>query len=248
MASRGEEIDASVRRANAAPLPKRFYAEVAVRAHANGFAVVLDDKPIRTPGKAELVVQHRNVAESIAAEWRAQVAVIDPKSMPLTRLVNSTIDGVAGNLSEVAADCLRYAGSDLLCYRADGPAKLVALQAKHWDPVLAWAQSEFGCGFKTAVGVGYVEQPKANAAPLADAIGKLDAFQLAGLQSMTTLMGSVLLALAVQYGQLGAAAAWAAAHVDEDFQIGQWGEDAEARSRREFRWADMQAAARLVRI
>ncbi len=239
-------LAAAVKRANAAPLPKRFYQEATFRAQPNGFAVVLDGKSVRTPGKAELVVPSEDIAEALAAEWSAQGEFIDPKGMPLTRLVNSAIDGVRGQEPEVAADCLNYAASDLTCYRADFPPGLVALQKQHWDPVLAWATDAFGCQFKTTVGVGYIEQPAGNAPRLASAVAGIDAFQLAGLHSMTTLMGSALLALAVQRGHLAPDAAWAAAHVDEDFQISQWGEDDEAVVRRAFRRRDMQAAALLV--
>ena len=243
MISRDQEIDAAVKRANVAPLPKRFYKIATVATHTDGFAVLLDGKSVKTPGKAALVVPRRDVAEAMAAEWSAQGAFIDPKLMPITRLVNSAIDGVAGQEADVAADAAKYAGSDLLCYRADFPEELVDLYKQHWDPVLAWAGATFDCWFRTSIGVVYVEQPGNNARAVAAAIAKLDAFQLAGLHSMTTLMGSVLLALAVQRGRLDASSAWTAAHVDEDFQISQWGLDEEAVVRRAFRWRDMQAAA-----
>ncbi len=239
-------LAAAIKRANVVQLPKRFYKEATFRPHPNGFAVVLDGKSVRSPGKAELVVPREDIADAMAAEWAAQGEFIDPKVMPVTRLVNSALDGVAGREAEVAADCLKYAGSDLLCYRADFPDALVALQLRHWDRPLAWAETTFDCRFVRSVGVGYVEQPATNAPHIAAAIAALDAFQLAGLHSMTTMMGSVLLSLAVAHGQLDAAAAWTAAHVDEDFQISQWGEDAEACSRRQYRWRDMQAAALLV--
>lgn len=246
MISRDQEIDAAVKRANVAPLPKRFYKAATVRENTDGFAVLLDGKSVKTPGKAALVVPRRDIAEVIAAEWSAQGEFIDPKLMPMTRLVNSAIDGVAGQEAEVGADALKYAASDLICYRAESPVELVALYLQHWDPVLAWADATFKCWFRTSIGVVYVEQPGGNAQAVAAAIAKLDAFQLAGLHSMTTLMGSVLLALAVQRGHLAASAAWTAAHVDEDFQISQWGEDDEAVARRAFRWRDMQAAALLA--
>jgi len=245
MISRDQEIDASVKRANAVPLPKRFYQVAAIRPHPKGFAIALDGKSVRTPGKSELVAPRRDVAEALVAEWSAQGEFIDPKLMPMTRLVNSAIDGVAGQEAEVASDALKYAGSDLLCYRADFPPGLMVLQAEHWDPVLAWAEATFDCRFKTTVGVGYIEQPTDNASRLAATLAGIDPFALAGLHSMTTLMGSVLLALAVQRAHLTPGAAWTAAHVDEDFQVSQWGEDAEAVVRREFRWRDMQAAALL---
>jgi chaperone required for assembly of F1-ATPase len=247
MIDRETDLGAVVKRAaQAVPLPKRFYTAATVGAHADGFAVLLDGKTVRTPGKAALVVPREGLAKELAAEWAAQTKVIDPKLMPLTRLINSAIDGVAGKEAEVAADAAKYAGSDLLCYRADGPEALVALQAKHWDPLLRWAEISFDCRFRTATGIVHVDQPAGTAERIAGALAAMPAFALAGVHSMTTLTGSVLLAMAVARKKVDAQGAWAAAHVDEDFQIAQWGEDDEATARRAFRWQDMDAAARLV--
>ena len=228
-------------------LPKRFYASVGVREHRSGFAVALDGKLVRTPGRKELTAPERAVAEAVAAEWTAQGAVINPATMPLTRLVNSVLDGVIGNEPAIAADAAKYAGSDLVCYRAEAPKELVALQNQHWDPVLAWAAHDLGCPFVTSVGIAHVTQPPAALATIATTVAAFDAFALAGLHCMTTLMGSVLLALAAARGRLTAEAAWAAAHVDEDWQISLWGQDEEAGARRANRWRDMQAAAMLLR-
>jgi chaperone required for assembly of F1-ATPase len=243
-----EDLAGAVKRAVAsAPLIKRFYTEATVRKEAGGFAVLLDGKPVRTPGRKVLAVPRREVAEALAAEWLAQGETINPATMPVTRLVNSAIDGVAGNERAVAADIGKYAGSDLVCYRADWPEALVAAQTKTWDPVLEWAKATHGWRFVQSVGVVHVEQPEASLRGVEAAITGFDAFALAGLHTMTTLTGSVLLALAVAQGRLDAVAAWKAAHLDEDFQISQWGEDTEARTRRAARWAEMVAAALLVR-
>ena len=237
---------AAARKGAGAALPKRFYVSAEVREFVNGFAVALDGKPIRTPGRRQLIGPGRPLAEAMTAEWSAQLATIDPATMPMTRLVNSAIDGVAGHEGEVAADIAKYAGSDLVCYRAGAPAGLVALQNAHWDPVLAWADTAHNWRLVHSTGVVHVAQPAKTLAGIAEAVARYDALALAGLHSMTTLMGSVLLALAVAERHLAADAAWMAAHVDEDFQISQWGADAEAAARRAFRWRDMQAAAMLV--
>ena len=236
---------AAARKGANAELVRRFYKLASVEARDGGFAVLLDGKPVRTPGRKLLVAPRRDVAEAAAAEWAAQVDTINPATMPVIRLLNSAIDGVVGAEAEVAADIAKFAGSDLICYRADFPERLIALQTAHWDPVLAWAASAHGWRFTKSIGVIHVAQPPETLGGVAGALAKYDAFALAGLHSMTTMMGSVLLPLAVSQGRLTAAQAWAAAHVDEDFQISQWGDDAEARARRDFRWRDMQAAALL---
>jgi chaperone required for assembly of F1-ATPase len=226
----------------------RFYKTVSVAAEDGAFRILLDGKPIRTPAKNLLAVPTRALADAIAQEWQAQGERIDPASMPLTRLANSTIDGVTGREPDVRADIAKYAGSDLLCYRAEGPQELVQRQRAAWDPVLAWGKDVLGVRLELAEGIMPVRQPEAALARLAQELERHDAYALAALHVMTTLTGSVLLALAHVAGAISADEAWAAAHVDEDWQISQWGEDAEAKARRARRWADMHAASRLLQL
>jgi len=228
--------------------PKRFYRTVTVDGAAPAFRVLLDGRPMRTPAKRELAVPSKALAEAVATEWDAQGERIDPASMPLTRLVNSAIDGVTGREAEVRADIAKYGASDLLCYRAEGPAELVRRQAEAWDPVLAWAREALGAPLVLGQGIVQVAQPEAAAAAMQRALSEPDAFSLAAHHVMTTLTGSALLALAHARGRLSAEQAWSAAHVDEGWQTSQWGEDAEAKARRDRRWAEMQAASRLLAL
>ncbi|ODR98642.1 ATPase [Methyloceanibacter methanicus] len=229
-------------------LPKRFYKDVTVSDEDGHAAILLDGRPVRTPGKAHLAVPNAALAEAIADEWRAQGEEIDPHTMPLTKLANSAIDGVEGQEAAVVDDIVAHAGSDLLCYRASGPEGLLALQTQHWDPVLAWAADALGAPLSLAEGIVHVTQPEASLAALRGQIEALNAHALAALHVMTTLTGSALLPLAVARGELSPEAAWEAAHVDEDWQIGQWGEDAEARQRRQNRKRDFEAAARMLAL
>ena len=229
-------------------LPKRFYRAVTVSAGPEGARILLDGKPIRTPAKRELALPTAALAEAVAAEWEAQGTHIDPGTMPLTRLVNLALDGVAGREAEVRADIAKYAANDLLCYRAEAPAELVRRQAEAWDPILAWARSELDLQLTTAQGIVPVTQPEASIDTIAAALAGRDAYALAALHVITTLTGSAVLALAHGTGQLSAEAAWGAAHIDEDWQISQWGADREAEARRASRWAEMQAASRLLAL
>jgi chaperone required for assembly of F1-ATPase len=229
-------------------LPKRFYKHVTVKEEGGRFAPELDGKPVRTPGKAPLAVPSKPLAEAIASEWRAQGNHIDPRTMPLTKLANTAIDGVAKSMDAVAEDILAHARADLVCYRASGPDTLLAEQAKHWDPVIAWAKDALDAPLALAEGVVHVAQPEASIAALKQEVDKLDAFGLGALHMMTALTGSALLGLAVALRRLTPEGAWAAAHVDEDFQLSQWGEDAEAKERREARKRDFDAAARALEL
>ncbi|MCX5493450.1 ATPase [Kaistia dalseonensis] len=225
------------------PLPKRFYSAVDYAADGDQFLIRLDGKPVRTPAKNRLAVTSEAVAATLVAEWAAQKDVIEPSTMPVTRLVNSAIDGVVSNFAAVKAEIVRYAGSDLLCYRADKPERLVRWQDELWSPPIAWMRERFDARFLLAEGVIHVEQFPETLEAVDAAIGEPDALRLAALNTITVLTGSAILALAVAYGRLSAEEAWTAAHVDEDFEIELWGEDAEATARRDARWREMQAAA-----
>jgi chaperone required for assembly of F1-ATPase len=242
------EANGEAKPRHAQALPKRFYKDVAVTDEGGGARLLLDGKPVRTPGKAPLAVPTKTLAEAIAEEWRAQGEHIEPRTMPLTKLANSAIDGVAGRTATVIDDIMAHAGADLLCYRASGPERLLAAQAAHWDPIVAWAKEALDAPLNLAEGVVHVAQPDASLAAIRKELEGLDAFALAALHVMTSLTGSALLALAVAKKRLEPDAAWDAAHVDEDFQISQWGEDAEAKDRRAARKRDFDAAVRTLRL
>ena len=230
-------------------LPKRFYQEVAIEDKGDGAASLrLDGKPVRTPGKAPLVLPNRKLADAVAEEWRAQGERIDPATMPLTKLANSAIDGVRGREEAVVDDIMAHAGSDLLCYRAEGPEGLVAAQGTHWDPVLAWAKAALDAPLVLGKGVVHVVQPESSLARIKQELKGRDAFSLAALHVMTQLTRSALLALAVALRRLTPEEAWKAAHVDEDWQVNLWGEDADAAARRENRRRDFDASARLLTL
>jgi chaperone required for assembly of F1-ATPase len=231
-----------------APLPKRFYKDVTVAPAEGGFAILLDGKPVRTPRKVPLRVPTRALADAIAAEWAAQKERVNPASMPLSKLAITAIDGVASHMADVAAEIVKFAGSDLLCYRAEAPEALRVLQAAAWDPMLRWAEGELGVRLATAKGVMPVKQRQASLARVAAAVAPFDAMALTSLHVLTTLTGSAILALAHGAGRISAEAAWAAAHVDEDWQASQWGVDVEAAERRARRWAEMQAASRFLEL
>ncbi len=259
-----DEADESTRRPRIDPtamarrdlkkaLPRRFYREVTTAEAAGAFGPRLDGRPVRTPAKRGLSVPTRALAEALADEWREQGEVIEPDSMPLTRLANSAIDGVALHREASMAEVAKFAETDLVCYRAGEPDALVAAQAAAWDPVLAFARDKFGARFIRVRGVMYVAQPEPALAAARDAVAATAAgpggvLRLAALSVMTTLTGSVLIALAVAFDAMSVADAWAAANVDEDYQARLWGADAEATARRERRRRDMAAAARFYAL
>lgn len=228
-----------------APHPKRFYKKVTVEEQGGRFAVLLDGRKIRTPGKRELALPVEDLASAIAAEWEAQGDRIDPGTMPLTRLANSAIDAVAERIDEVTGDIVAFAGSDLLCYRAEHG--LVRRQAEAWNPVLAWAKRDLGADFVLRAGLMPIEQPPEALDAIRRALAGLDALSLAALHVLTTIGGSALLAIAHWRGLLSLDEAWAAAMVDETWQREQWGRDEEAEALTAYRRAEFEAASLCLR-
>ena len=239
----------SARRGGRPSLRRRFYEHVDVGETGEGgdVQILLDGKPVKTPRRRALAAPTRLLANAIAAEWDTQKEVIDPARMPLTRLANAAIDAVRDASAAVTDEVAKYLGTDLLCYRADAPAGLIEKQSAAWDPVLGWAREQFGVRFMLAEGVVHVTQPREAIATMRAAIPG-DPWRLAAVSSITTLTGSALLALALVHGALDAETAWAAAHVDEDWQMSQWGNDDLALERRKFREAEFRAAVTVLKL
>jgi chaperone required for assembly of F1-ATPase len=234
----------AVRRATRTPRRKRFYKEAGTAGAEGGFSVTLDGKPIRTPSGRQVVAPTGAIAEAIAAEWNAQGETIDPLTMPLTRFANS-VGEVADRVDAVADDVEKYLGSDLLFYRAGHPEALVAREAEYWYPVLAWAANHLGAHFILSEGIVHVTQPE-QAIKAARAVFPADPWSVAALHVVTTLTGSALLALALVRGALDSDEVWAAAHVDDDWNVEKWGVDEEVAARRAARFIDFRAAVTIL--
>ena len=238
----------NAQKAMRAVLPKRFYKLAEAVETEAGFAVQLDGRTAKTSGKKPLVLLNRALAGLVASEFEAQKQFIDPFSMPVLRIVNPAIDSVSGLMAEVRADIATYAGTDMLCYRAHEPEKLIARQNAQWNPIIARVESEIAARFLLAEGVMHVAQLR----PTLDAFAQRlknatpDAFTLSATHVMTSLSGSAMLSLSVTEGWISAGDAWAAAHLDEDWTIEFWGEDLEASARRAKRWIEFEAAAKVI--
>jgi len=227
---------------------KRFYRAVEVREVEGGrHAVTLDGRGARTPGRNALSATSRALMTRVAAEWERQRETIDPADMPLTRLLNSAIDGVARTMAETRADVLKYAGSDLLCYRAEEPEAPAERQRLAFDPILAWAREAHGARFVLAQGVVFVTQPEAAVAAMRRLI-PVGAWRLGAVHVITTLTGSALIALALAGQAITADNAWAAAHVDENWNEELWGRDDGAVARRALRRTEFDAAISVLRL
>lgn len=227
-------------------LPKRFYKNVTVTAMEGGYAVALDGKVPRTPGMKHVVVPMAAVAEAMAAEWAAQDKEIDPMTMPMTRLVNSAVEAGEERGPALRDEIVKYAGNDLLLYRADTPESLVARQEEVWDAALVKLARKFGVSFQPTIGIVHQPQPPATLARLAAALADEPLFALTAMNAVMSITGSGLLALALRHGLMSPEEVWVAAHVDEDHNVSLWGEVEEITERRAKRRAEYDSAVRLL--
>lgn len=227
---------------------KRVYKQVTTRPAAGGWSIALDGRPMRTPGKNDLVVPTEALAAAIAEEWDAQQTEIRPATMPLTRLAATAIDRTAVQRDRVVAETADYAGTDLVCYRADHPPALAARQHAAWQPLIDWAALRYDAALAVTSGVIPTPQSPATLKAFARAVAALDDFRLTALHTLTAACGSLVVALALLEGRLDAETAFAVSQLDETFQIEAWGEDAEAAGRRRALAADIEAAARFIAL
>ncbi|WP_404403635.1 ATP12 family chaperone protein [Pelagibacterium halotolerans] len=228
-------------------LPKRFYKDVGVAPVEGGYAVTLDGRQTRTPTKVPVVVPHLELAQRMASEWHGQGDFIDPDLMPHVRLINSGIEGGEAARDPLVAEVVKFCGSDLLFYRADSPRELVARQEEIWDDALVRVARYFSVTFEPTVGILHKEQAPETIDRLRNAIAEVDHLTATALVSVTGIMGSGVLAIALYEGLVDPEEAWIAAHVDEDYQISNWGEDYEASERRKKRRIEFDAGVNVIR-
>jgi chaperone required for assembly of F1-ATPase len=227
---------------------RRFWQAVEIIEADRGFSISLDGRTLKTPGRSDVIVPTRLLAEAVAEEWRECGETVDPRAMPLTGLANAAIDRVASDKETFAAGLARYAESDLTCYRAEGPAALVQWQSESWDAMLAWARRRYDVDFVCQAGVMHVPQPPETVRKLGHAVAALDSFRLAGMSPLVTIGGSLVAALAVLEEMMPADAAWEAVSLDDRWQLEQWGDDPEARAGLDGRRHDFLAAARFLEL
>lgn len=228
--------------------PKRFWKATETTETEDGYGVLLDGRPVRTPAKALLTVPTVALAERIETEFDAQSEKIDPRTMPFTRTANAAIDKVTIQHAEVADMLADYGDSDLLCYRAEAPEELVARQSEQWDPLLDWAAEELDARLLPRVGVIHEPQDAAPLANLRARVHEMDAFELAAFHDLVAISGSLIIGFAATAGHRPAEELWDISRLDETWQEEQWGEDEEAKMMAEYKKAAFLHAALFMRL
>lgn len=229
-------------------LPKRFYKSVDVAETDGVFAVLLDGRVTKTPTGKPVGVGHPDLAARMREEWDAQGDRIDPDMMPHVKLINSAVEAGEESRPALLDEVVKYAGNDLLLYRADSPRELVEKQERIWDDVLVRIARHFSVSFQPTVGIMHRAQSVDMLKKLRDAIEPLHHVPATAMVSVTGLTGSGLLAVGLRERLVDADTAWTAAHVDEDYQISLWGEDYEAAARRRQRRLEFDAAVNVINL
>ncbi len=229
---------------------KRFWDTASVQWTEQGHTILLDGKPMRLPGGAPLVVGPARLARAIAEEWQTagggKGGEMSFKNTPLTRLAGTALERIAPDPAITIDAIARYGETDLLCYRATAPLKLVERQHQQWQPWLDWAALAYDAPLRVAAGIAYVKQHHDSIAAFRRTVAALDADTLAGLGIAVPALGSLVLGLALAAGEMDAETAYALGALDELFQAEQWGEDYEAVDRRTNMLADIVLAARYI--
>ena len=227
---------------------KRFYQKTEPAKRAGGYAIILDGKPIKTPGRRDLLVPSEALAAAITEEWNAQTAEVRAAKMPLTRFATTTVDRVATQRDAIIRQTANYAGTDLVCYRATHPPELAARQQAVWQPLIDWAVLRYDAPLVVTSGVIPKSQSEESLRAFASAVAEHEDFALTALHVATAACGSLVIGLALTQGHLDAEGAFAVSQLDESFQIEAWGEDAEQAARRGALAAEIQAAARFISL
>jgi chaperone required for assembly of F1-ATPase len=227
---------------------KRFWSQAAVVREVAHFAIRLDARPMRLPGGPLLALRSEALAVAIAQEWQDAPETFTPEDVPMTRIAGTAQERVTPDPGTTIEALLKYGGTDLLCYEAEGPADLVRRQEKAWLPWLEWAATRYDARLRRAQGVMPIDQPAEAMAALRMAVARHPPFVLAGLGILVPATGSLILGLAVAEGALGAADAHALAALDELYEAEKWGDDLEAVARRRNVAADIADAARFIAL
>lgn len=218
---------------------KRFWTSVTVE---DG-TILLDGRPVKTPGGALLKLPTPQLAEAVAEEWRSVGDTIDPRVMPLTGLANAAVER-----APAAQTLAVYGETDVLCYRAESPPELVARETDAWDPLLDWARRRFDVAFTVTSGIIHTTQPPETVRRLAIAVAAYDEFHRTALSPLVTIGGSLVVALMLAEGATAPDSAFDACHLDELWQAERWGEDWMAADARAARRADFLSAARFLTL
>lgn len=221
---------------------KRFYKHAEVRQADGGWQIFLDKRALKTQGGRPQIVPSRTLADAMAAEWNGQGEEIDPASFALRDITDYALDIVAPDPSATIDTLIKYAETDTLCYLAEPGDALFARQEAVWEPILTSVEAREGVRFTRVSGIMHQAQPDETLARLRLAVQSYDPSALAGLQTLASLATSFCIGMEALQAGADASSLWQAANLEELWQEELWGQDEEARERREAREADFMNA------
>ena len=123
----------------------------------DSFMIKVEGQVFKTP-KGEVVAGSSQLIEAVAQELKTQNAELNFNDMPLTRYVFTAFDRVRKNRDSIINEIVRYAETDLLCYRVASPQELVKKQNELWQPVLDWSKYKYDIELVTSIEIQSIFQ------------------------------------------------------------------------------------------
>lgn len=213
---------------------KRFYKEVSLVAVEGGFQVMLDERALKSPAKAPLILPTKALAEAIRDEFDAQKEAITPETMPIFSLAATAIDRVMTQRKTLDDELVRFGHSDLISYRCPvvEDEVLAGRQAEMWGAIQEWMRKTHNVTFNVFDGVMPGRQPDDITSHLYNAVGAISDWHYVALYRATTLSASLSLGLRFVAGDFDVTNLMAHAFLDDYYQEEKWGADEWAIERR----------------
>jgi chaperone required for assembly of F1-ATPase len=193
---------------------KRVYTLASHTKTEDGYVLQLDGKTVKTPLGAPLAAPGKVLADAIVAEWANQVEEVIPDTMPMTALLNTSIDR-ARDRDAITKTLLAFLDTDLLCYRVKEPEEIARRQKEIWDRWLTWFDEHFESPMQTTFGLDALTQDPDTHKQIWNYIEALDEYYFAILQIVTSLSGSIVLGLAFLEQEATAEDVYNAAELEE---------------------------------
>ncbi|KIL68592.1 hypothetical protein M378DRAFT_71536 [Amanita muscaria Koide BX008] len=207
---------------------KRFWKDVGIEKLGGSYTVTLDNRPLKTPSGNKLLLPKDKalVTSLIATEWDSQEKMIKPHALPMTSLAARAIDifNEQNLRNEIQHLLLKYLDTDTIRFYQTHPEQLVALQAKHWDPLHDWIRKTYDVEIHRTNSLLFTSQPEETVRKLKEVLDSLDHWHLAAMERTTLTTKSFVIGLALIKRQINAEEASLAAHVEVNSQTERWGE------------------------
>jgi chaperone required for assembly of F1-ATPase len=193
---------------------KRFYTLVSTRKTDDGYVLQLDGKTVKTPSGQEIAAPTQALADAIVLEWAAQEEKVKPDTMPLTQILTTAIDKIRDR-EAITESVMRYLDTDMVCYWAKEPEEIAKRQKEVWGRWIKWFEEHYEVPLYTTKKIDAIKQDPEAHKRAWNYIESLDAYYFTVLHIMTSLSGSLVMALALSEGDITVDELFQASYLEE---------------------------------